>query len=131
MKLSDIMEDCSLGANIDDAMTSYIIGTPPHFSLNLLTPKFLSQQRFPPPNFLSQKNFSPTFSPKFLSPNFFPPNFFSPKFFPQIFDRHFFTCSLFPTSKNSYYVICVAHDIVVCVGAIILSSRNQGLGPLM
>src|SRR5208282_2337217 len=79
----------------------------PHFSKNFFTPNFFPQKYFP------QKLFIPT------------------KFFPKIFDRHFFTCSLFPTSKNSYNVICVAHDIVVCVGAIILSSRNQGLGPLM
>ena len=37
-------------------------------------------------------------------------------------------CCLFPTSQNSYNVIGVAHAIVVCVGAIILLSRNQGLG---
>src|SRR5208282_1367417 len=88
-------------------------------------------QKYFPPIFLSPKIFSPTFIPlNFFLPFSFP-QIFSPKFFPQIFYRHFFTCSLFPTSKNSYYVICVAHDIVVCVGAIILSSRNQGLGPLM
>ena len=40
-------------------------------------------------------------------------------------------CCLFPTSKNSYNVICVARAIFVCVGAIILSSRNEGLGPMM
>ena len=37
----------------------------------------------------------------------------------------------FPTFKNSYNVIGVAHAIVVCVGAIILLSRNPGLGPMM
>src|SRR5208282_5638974 len=61
MKLSDIMEDGSLGVNIDDAMTSYIIGTPHIFSPNFLTPQFFSQKRFPPKMFYPKKNFCPTF----------------------------------------------------------------------
>ena len=130
MKLSDNMEDGSLGVNIDDAMTSYIIGTPHIFSPNFLTTQFFSPKKISPQNVLSQKICSNFFPQNFFPPISFP-KIFSPKFFPQIFDRHFFTCSLYPTSKNSYYVICVAHDIVVSVGAIILSSRNQGLGPLM
>src|SRR5208282_3935264 len=68
MKLSDIMEDGSLGANIDDAMTSDIIGTPHIFSKNFLTPNFFPQKYFPP-IFVIPTNFFP---------NFFPPNFFPP-----------------------------------------------------
>ena len=127
MKLSDIMEDGSLGANIDDAMTSYIIGTPHIFPQICFDPNFFSPKIFSPQIFYPQK-----FFPQLLFPQIsFPQMFFPLNVFPQIFDWHFFTSCLFPTSKNSYNVICVAHDIVVCVGAIILSSRNQGLGPLM
>src|SRR5208282_3164566 len=65
------------------------------------------------------------FEPQFFSPKIFAPKFFFPNVFPYIFSQKcltatFFTCCLFPTSKNSYNVICVAHDIVVCVGTIIL-----------
>src|SRR5208282_615881 len=130
MKLSDMMEDGFLGANIDDAMTSYIIGTP-HIFPRIFLPRNFFLNKYFPAKFFIRKNFFPNFFPQNFFPTISSPKFFSPKFFPQIFDRHLFTCSLFPTSKNSYYVICVAHDIVVCVGAIILSSRNQGLGPLM
>src|SRR5208282_3183114 len=50
MKLSDIMEDGSLGANIGDAMTSYfyIIGKPSHFFLKFFNPQFFSQKDFSP-----------------------------------------------------------------------------------
>src|SRR5208282_5247034 len=76
MKLSDIMEDGSLGANIDDALTSYIIGTPHIFSPNLLPPNFFLKKYFSP-IFVIPKNVFPNFSPsnffpQFLSPNFFP-----------------------------------------------------------
>src|SRR5208282_4449885 len=77
MKLSDFMKDGSLGANIDDAMMSYIIGTPHIYPQNIFSPTFIPLNFFPPISF---------------------PKFFSPKIFPQIFDRHFFTCSLFPCS---------------------------------
>src|SRR5208282_4327266 len=81
MKLSDIMEDGYLGANIDDAMMSYIIGTPHNFP-----------QIFFPQFFLSPKNFFPNFyPPKFLSPNFFPPNCFPLNFSPK-----FLTGTLLP-----------------------------------
>src|SRR5208282_5426150 len=62
MKLSDIMEDGSLGANIDDAMMSYIIGTT-HIFPQIFLPPF--------------------FSPKIFSPNFcYPPKIFSSTFIP-------------------------------------------------
>src|SRR5208282_1689347 len=83
MKLSDIMEDVSLGANIDDAMMSYIIGTPHIFPQFFLPPIFFSKNIFPQ-YLLSPKNFFPNFyPPKFLSLNFFPPNFFPLNFSPQ------------------------------------------------
>src|SRR5208282_333704 len=100
----------------------------PHFFPKFFNPQFFSQKRFPAKIFYPQKFFPQLFFPKISFPQFLSPKFCFPKFFPQIFDRHFFTYSLFPTSKNSYHVICVAHDIVVCVGAIILLLRNQGGG---
>src|SRR5271157_5545976 len=91
MKLSDIMEDGSLGANIDDAMMSYIIGTPHIFPQIFLTPIFFSKNIFPQ-FFLSPKNFFLNFyAPKFLSPNFFPP-----KFFPLNFSPKFWTGTFLP-----------------------------------
>src|SRR5208282_2073419 len=77
MKLSDIMEDGSLGANIDDAMMSYIIGTPHIFPQIFLPPIFFSKNIFPQ-FLLSQKIFSATFIPL----NFFPPISFPQIFFP-------------------------------------------------
>src|SRR5208282_690148 len=47
MKLSDIMEDGSQGSNIDDAMTSYIIGIPHIFSPNFFTPNCFLKKYFP------------------------------------------------------------------------------------
>src|SRR5208282_60339 len=58
MKLSDIMEDGSLGANIDDAMMSYIIGTPHIFPQIFLPPLFFSKNIFPQ-FLLSPKKFCP------------------------------------------------------------------------
>src|SRR5208282_1466916 len=60
MKLSDIMEDGSLGANIDDAMISYIIGSP-HIFPQFFYPQFFSQKIFSPNFFYPKQIFSPTF----------------------------------------------------------------------
>src|SRR5208282_6775132 len=98
IKLSDIMEDGSLGSNIDDAMTSYIKGTPHIFSPNFLTPNFFLKKYFPQ-YLLSQTNFSPTFSPKFLSPNFFPPNFFPLNFSPKFLTGTFLPALCSPLLK--------------------------------
>ena len=63
------------GANIDDAMTLYIIGNPTFF------PKFFY------PQFFSPKIFFPNFCypPKICSPTFISLNFFPPISFPQFF----------------------------------------------
>src|SRR5208282_333706 len=128
MKLSDIMEDGSLGVNIDDATTSYIIGTSHIFSPNFLIPNFFPKKDFPP-KFFIPKNFFPNFfSPKFLSPNFFPPNFVSLNFSPKFLTGTFLPTLCSPLLKIAItlYALRMTLSCVVCVGAIILSSRNQG-----